>query len=109
MPHPDPTAADTWSRVLARLEGEPEPDAPTTTPASDTPSTLPGWWLRLAAVPTVASAAPPTPVVPIATVPPAPPPPVPVSAEAYIEPASVTLFRERCTRFARSPIASIFA
>lgn len=112
MPSPDPNAAAAWSRVIARLEGADEPEAPTT--AAEPAEALPQWWIALANVPTVPTA----PVARIATAPAAtntvpsptapPPPPAPAPAGAYIEPMGVTLFRQRCKRFATNPIASIF-
>lgn len=118
MPSPDQIAAATWDKVLARLEGADEPDAPTSPTAPATGENLPAWWVAIAAVPTVGSTAAPTPVAtaPAPTATAAPPPPIPepapapapAPASAYREPVGVELFRQRCKRFATNPIASIF-
>lgn len=99
MPHPDPTAAAAWSRVLARLDGTDEPDAPTTAAEPTTPAgeALPGWFAAIAAVPTTTTALETT--APTATT--APPPPAPASAEPVEEGFVAWLDRRRAERAAR--------
>lgn len=103
MPHPDPTAAAAWSRVLARLDGA---DAPTSTSAPDTPTTaapdaptadgVPAWFAALAAVPTTTAASPaPSRGTPTSVA------PVPTSAEPIEEGFVAWLDRRRAERAAR--------
>lgn len=96
MPSPDPIAAATWDKVLARLDGEPEPDAPTThapTTAAPDASTsvegLPPWFVAVAA----ATTTPPATTAPTATTAP--------SSAAPGESFNAWLDRRRAERAAR--------
>ena len=73
MPSPDPNAIDTWSRGLARLEGEPEPAASATSDAIGAED-VPAWFAALAAVPTTKAPPTPAPAATTALPPPAPKP-----------------------------------